>query len=154
QTGGIIPGNRRGDRVPILAEEGEAIVPRDVVRRGLGAIVAWFIGQGVSHGIQRFQAGGLVGVDPTLAAGIEQQQGILFGLEGALTSMARTFMGGLMYALDLLVTVLTAIGKGLLGEERWAQFQAAVDAARARINEFVEALTGKGSAEESAREMA
>src|SRR5690606_26517748 len=75
--------------------------------------------------------------------------GFLSGLESALTSMARTFMTGLMHALDLLVTVLTAIGRGLLGEERWAQFQAAIDVAREKVGEFIDALTGAGGAEDS-----
>ena len=86
--------------------------------------MAWFIGQGSAVALQ---AGGLH-VDPTLAAARDPFRA------GGRPGQWPSIMTGLMHTLDLLVTVLTAIGRGLLGEERWAEFQAAIDVAREKVS--------------------
>jgi phage-related protein len=61
QNGGILPGFGGGDRIPVLAEAGEAIVPARVVREGLGAVLGWFRAHGIGGPVRRMQEGGVIG---------------------------------------------------------------------------------------------
>jgi hypothetical protein len=64
QRGGVIPGQRTGDRVPAMLEEGEGIINRRAVaamggRRAIDAI---------NRGIPRFQKGGIASLNQTFPA--------------------------------------------------------------------------------------
>src|SRR5690606_28523991 len=124
--GGIVPPGGRGDWFPALLASDEAVIPGSVWKRGIAAVAAWFRKMGAPG----YQTGALAGVPADLRGQIEAERANLSGLERALHDMMRTFVGGMMGAVDLLVTVLEAIGRGLLGDERFEQFKNVIAAAR------------------------
>lgn len=142
--GGIVPPGGRGDWFPALLASDEAVIPGSVWKRGIAAVAAWFRKMGAPG----YQTGALAGVPADLHQQIENERANLSGLERALHDMMRTFVGGMMGAIDLLVTVLEAIGRGLLGDERFEQFRGVIAEARTRVKEFMDALTGATTAAE------
>lgn len=144
--GGIVPPGGRGDWFPALLASDEAVIPGSVWKKGIVAVAAWFRKMGAPG----YQTGALAGVPADLRGQIEAERANLSGLERALHGMMQTFVGGMMRLIDLLVTVLEAIGRGLLGEERFEQFQGAIRSARSKVEEFMNALTGATMATEGA----
>lgn len=146
QEGGIVPPGGRGDWFPALLASDEAVIPGSVWKKGIVAVAAWFRKMGAPG----YQTGALAGVPADLRGQIEAERANLSGLERALHGMMQTFVGGMMRLIDLLVMVLEAIGRGLLGEERFEQFQGAIRSARSKVEEFMNALTGATMATEGA----
>lgn len=99
QTGGLIPGYGGGDRIPILAERGELVLPKEAAGHPLAVAVA------SAYGVPGFQFGGIVGDIVNLGKGAlstiaGQVSGAMSGPEGTVVkTILKSVLGTILRVL-------------------------------------------------------
>ena len=125
QSGGILPGFSGPDSIPALLAPGEAVIPGDIWRKGLGAVAEWFRRMGVP----RFQEGGIAGGGggllgqffPDFSTSIQEQGGVIKAMSNFVNGIPQMIINGLFGFFDGLIGVVEMLATTVLGEEEAAR---------------------------------
>lgn len=141
--GGMLPGRGGPDQFLAMLAPGEAVVPSGVVNRGSPAVINWFRAMGVPG----FADGGLPGGAAGLSLGstnVGQMNDFLAGLQTTVRQIGTVLLKGFATIMNVLVTVIEAIGKAILGDQRWEKISGTIKDARKQLQDFIDMLQGKG----------
>ncbi|MDP2619795.1 MAG: hypothetical protein Q8P46_06415, partial [Hyphomicrobiales bacterium] len=137
QEGARLTGTGPAHEVAGVVHNREAVIPWKALRKGLQGVLEFL-------GVPGFDDGAgkniLAGIDPGLAAGIREQQGMIASLQRAMETIPRVIMAGMLQMLQTVGEVLMNLAGAFLSESQMEELRASIDFLKEKANEAAIAL--------------